>query len=94
MVQKDIIKVAGKKFIRLSTFAADMDLHIRTVQLWAKNHDMPVVRVGNQMLLDLDDLPEWLDRHKSKPVGSAGSQSAPSASVSSLLGDTVSPHQA
>jgi hypothetical protein len=35
MVQKDIIDVAGKKFIRLSTFAANMGLHIRTVQLWA-----------------------------------------------------------
>jgi hypothetical protein len=27
---------------------------------------MPVIRVGNQMLLDLDELPEWLDQHKLK----------------------------
>jgi excisionase family DNA binding protein len=44
-----------------------MGLHIRTVQLWAKEHDMPVIRVGNQMLLDLDEVPEWLDQHKIKP---------------------------
>ena len=67
MKKDDIIKMAGKQLIRLNTFADDMGLHIRTVQLWAKDHDMPVIRVGNQMLLDLDDIPEWLDRHKSKP---------------------------
>jgi len=67
MAKKDIIEIAGKRFIRLRTFAEDMGLHIRTVQLWAKEHDMPVIRVGNQMLLDLDDIPEWLDRHKTNP---------------------------
>jgi excisionase family DNA binding protein len=65
MTEKGIIEIAGKRLMRLSTFAEDMGLHIRTVQLWTKDHDMPVIRVGNQMLLDLDDIPEWLDRHKS-----------------------------
>jgi excisionase family DNA binding protein len=67
MATDDIIEIGGKRLIRLSTFAEEMGLHIRTVQLWAKEHDMPVIRVGNQMLLDLDDLPEWLDQHKIKP---------------------------
>jgi excisionase family DNA binding protein len=67
MATDDIIKIGGKRLIRLSTFAVEMGLHIRTVQLWAREHDMPVIRVGNQMLLDLDDLPEWLDQHKIKP---------------------------
>jgi excisionase family DNA binding protein len=66
MTEKDIIEIAGKRLIKLSTFAGDMGLHIRTVQLWAKDHNMPVIRVGNQMLLDLDDIPKWLDRHKCK----------------------------
>jgi excisionase family DNA binding protein len=68
MPKKDIIEIAGKKFIRLRTFAEDMGLHIRTVQLWAKERDMPVIRVGNQMILDLDDIPEWLNRHKHEPT--------------------------
>ena len=67
MENDDIIDIAGKRLIRLSTFAEEMGLHIRTAQLWAKEHDMPVIRVGNQMLLDLDDLPEWLEQHKIKP---------------------------
>jgi excisionase family DNA binding protein len=67
MANDDIIEIAGKRFIRLSTFAEEMGLHIRTVQLWAKQHGMPVIRVGNQMLLDLDDLPEWFDQHKINP---------------------------
>jgi excisionase family DNA binding protein len=66
MAKEDIIEIAGKRLIRLSTFAEDLGLHIRTVQLWAKDHDMPVIRIGNQMLLDLDDIPDWLDRHKYK----------------------------
>jgi excisionase family DNA binding protein len=60
----DIIEIGDKRLIRLSTFAEEMGLHIRTVQIWAKRQRMPIVRVGNQMLLDLDDLPEWLDQHK------------------------------
>jgi excisionase family DNA binding protein len=66
MINDDIIEIADRRLIRLSTFAEEMGLHIRTVQLWAKEHDMPVIRVGNQMLLDLDELPDWLDQHKLK----------------------------
>ena len=68
MTKEDIIEIAGKRLLRLRTFAEDMGLHIRTVQLWAKERDLPVIRVGNQMLLDLDDMPQWLDHHKSKPA--------------------------
>ena len=89
MTEKDIIEIAGKRLIRLSTFAEDMGLHIRTVQLWAKDYDMPVIRVGNQMLLDLDDIPEWLDRHKSKPDTYASTESMPSAYTSSWSSETV-----
>jgi excisionase family DNA binding protein len=66
MTKEDIIEIAGKRLIRLRTFAENMGLHIRTVQLWAKDDHLPVIRVGNQMLLDLDDIPGWLDRHKCK----------------------------
>ena len=67
MANDDIIEIGSKRLIRLSSFAVEMGLHIRTAQLWAKEHDMPVIRVGNQMLLDLDDLPEWFEKHKRKP---------------------------
>jgi excisionase family DNA binding protein len=89
MAKKDIIEIAGKRFIRLRTFAEDMGLHIRTVQLWAKEHDMPVIRVGNQMLLDLDDTPEWLDRHKNEPTAFESAKFVPSAQASPRSGETV-----
>jgi excisionase family DNA binding protein len=79
MAKKDIIEIAGKRLIRLRTFAEDMGLHIRTVQLWAKEHDMPVIRVGNQMLLDLDDIPEWLNSHKHEPTAFKSVKFVPSA---------------
>ena len=62
-----IISIADKRLLRLDAFAKSMGLHVRTIQLWAKRHDMPVIRIGNQMLLDLDDIPDWLSRHKLKP---------------------------
>jgi excisionase family DNA binding protein len=93
MSEKDIIEIAGKRLIRLSTFAEDMGLHIRTVQLWARDHDMPVIRVGNQMLLDLDDIPEWFDRHKSKPAAHALPKTIPAAYGSSRSGDAVPSRQ-
>jgi excisionase family DNA binding protein len=66
MTTDEIIEISGKSFIRLSTFAEEMGLHVRTVQLWVKEYDMPVIRVGNQMLLDLDEISQWLDQHKTK----------------------------
>src|SRR5262245_33527054 len=92
MIEKDVIEIAGKRFIRLRTFAEDMGLHIRTVQLWAKDHDMPVIRVGNQMLLDLDDIPEWFDRHKSKPATYASTESM-RAAYTSWSRETVNSEQ-
>ena len=77
MAETDIIEIAGKRLIRLSTFAEEMGLHIRTVQLWAKDHNMPVIRVGNQMLLDLDDILAWFDGHKSKPAAWRQSRQSP-----------------
>ena len=47
-----MIEIAGKRLITLNTFAKNFGLHVRTVQLWARQHDMPVIRIGNQMLLD------------------------------------------
>jgi excisionase family DNA binding protein len=67
LLNDDVIEIAGKRLITLNTFAKNFGLHIRTVQLWAKQRDMPVIRIGNQMLLDLDDIPEWVSRHKPSP---------------------------
>jgi hypothetical protein len=67
LLSDDVIEIAGKRLITLNTFPKNFGLHIRTVQLWAKQRDMPVIRIGNQMLLDLDDIPDWLSRHKPSP---------------------------
>ena len=66
MAIHNVIEIAGKRLITLNTFAKSLGLHVRTVQLWTKQHEMPVIRVGNQMFLDLDNIPEWLSRHKYK----------------------------
>lgn len=62
----NVINIAGKRLITLGTLAKQFGLHVRTVQQWAKQHEMPVIRIGNQRLVDLDDIPGWLSNHKSE----------------------------
>jgi excisionase family DNA binding protein len=64
--KNNVIQIGGKSLITLNTFAKNFGLHVRTVQLWARQHEMPLIRIGNQMLLDVDDIPEWLSRHKNQ----------------------------
>lgn len=66
MMISDVIEIADKRLLKLSVFAKTMGLHVRTIQLWAKEQGLPVIRVGNQMLIDLDDLPDWFEQHKIK----------------------------
>ena len=51
-MNQQIITIADKRLLRLAEFAKSMGLHVRTVQLWVRRHELPVIRVGNQMLLD------------------------------------------
>jgi excisionase family DNA binding protein len=39
-------------------------LHKRTILMWATEHGMPVIAVGNMRLFDLADISDWLDNHK------------------------------
>ena len=68
MHNNNVIEIAGKRLITLNTFAREFGFHIRTAQVWAKQYDMPIIRIGNQMLLELDDIPAWLARHKNERV--------------------------
>jgi excisionase family DNA binding protein len=66
MVMHDIIEINGKRFVTVSALSQMLRLHKRTVQLWATEHTMPLIRVGNLMIFDLDDITEWLNEHKYK----------------------------
>lgn len=66
MVMHDIIEINGKRFVTVTALSQMLRLHKRTVQLWATAHAMPLIRVGNLMIFDLDDITEWLNEHKYK----------------------------
>ena len=68
MAREDVIKINGKSFVTVNALSHLLRRHKRTVQLWAKEHQIPLIRVGNLMLFDLDDITEWLHKHKYNPA--------------------------
>jgi excisionase family DNA binding protein len=64
-VQKNgIIEINGKRFVTVDTLSEIFRLNKRTIQHWAAEKDLPLIRVGNLMIFDLDDVTQWLMRHK------------------------------
>lgn len=82
MILDNTIEIAGRRFVTAGALAETLHLHKRTILIWAAEHEMPVISVGNMRLFDLADISEWLDRHKSKPTPSPRSGgTVPSAPV-------------
>jgi excisionase family DNA binding protein len=65
-MHNDIIDINGKRFVTVSALSQILRLHKRTIQLWATAHNLPLIRVGNLMIFDLDDLTNWLVQQKHK----------------------------
>ena len=59
-----IIDISGRQFVTAATIAAFLDLHKRTILIWAIEHGMPFISVGNMRLFDLADISDWFDKHK------------------------------
>jgi excisionase family DNA binding protein len=63
-MQGKIIEISGRQFVNAATLAALLDLHKRTILIWATEHGMPVISVGNMRLFDLADISDWFNKHK------------------------------
>jgi excisionase family DNA binding protein len=77
MILDNTIDIAGRQFVTARALADTLHLHKRTILIWAAEHEIPVISVGNMRLFDLNDISDWLDSHKSKPAASP--QSVPLA---------------
>lgn len=64
MMEGKIIEISGRRFVSAATLAELLDLHKRTILIWATEREMPVISVGNMRLFDLADISDWLDDHK------------------------------
>jgi excisionase family DNA binding protein len=64
----DILKIAGRQFVTVSGLSALFKVHKRTIQVWAADRGIPLIRVGNLMIFDVDDVKGWLLQHKQKMV--------------------------
>ena len=64
MMLDETIEIAGRRFVTAATLADTLHLHKRTILIWAAEHGMPVIKIGNMRLFDLADVSDWLDRHK------------------------------
>jgi excisionase family DNA binding protein len=64
MTESNVIEISGRRFMTAATLAKLLDLHKRTILIWAKERGMPFIAVGNLRLFDLTDILEWIDGHK------------------------------
>jgi excisionase family DNA binding protein len=50
------INIGGRNFVTAANLAEIFGVHKRTVQLWAGEQKMPMIKVGNLRLFDLADV--------------------------------------
>jgi excisionase family DNA binding protein len=68
MTQHDMIEIAGRRFVTVSGLSALFNVHKRTIQVWAADRGIPLIRIGNLMIFDIDDVKRWLLQHKHMTV--------------------------
>jgi phage terminase Nu1 subunit (DNA packaging protein) len=51
VTQYDILEIAGRRFATVSGLSALFNVHKRTIQLWAADRGIPLIRIGNLMIL-------------------------------------------
>jgi excisionase family DNA binding protein len=64
MTEGKIIEISGRRFVSATTLAELLDLHKRTILLWATERGMPFISIGNMRLFDLADILRWFDENK------------------------------
>jgi excisionase family DNA binding protein len=67
-MQHDIIEIAGRRFVTVGGLSELLKIHKRTIQLWAADRGIPLIRIGNLMIFDIDDVKSWLLQQKQKMV--------------------------
>jgi excisionase family DNA binding protein len=67
-VQYDTLEIAGRRFVTVNGLSALFKVHKRTIQVWAADRGIPLIRIGNLMIFDIDDVKRWLLQHKHKTV--------------------------
>jgi len=68
VTQYDILKIAGRQFVTVSGLSALFKVHKRTIQMWAADRGIPLIRIGHLMIFDMEDVKSWLLQHKQKTV--------------------------
>lgn len=58
------IDVAGRQFVTAAMLADILNVHKRTVLTWASERGLPVISVGHMRLFDLNEVSDWLEKHK------------------------------
>jgi excisionase family DNA binding protein len=59
-----VIEIAEKRLVTAAMLAEILSIHKRTVLTWASERRLPVISVGHMRLFDLDEVSDWLDKHK------------------------------
>ena len=64
MKESKIIEICERRFVSAVTLAELLNLHKRTILLWATERGMPFISIGNMRLFDVGDILQWFDENK------------------------------
>ena len=64
----DTLEIAGRRFVTVNGLSALFKVHKRTIQVWAADRGIPLIRIGNLMIFEIDDVKRWVHQHKQKTV--------------------------
>jgi excisionase family DNA binding protein len=58
----DIVEIAGHEYISAEALSKKFGVHRTTIQRWAKERGLPVVKIGHTCIFEMKKLVAWLDR--------------------------------
>jgi excisionase family DNA binding protein len=61
----DVVEIAGHEYISAEALSKKFGVHRTTIQRWAKEQGLPIVRIGHTRIFELAKLAEWLERQAS-----------------------------
>lgn len=61
----DVIEIGSKRFLTARALAKQLGITLATLRVWHLDQDLPLVKVGNQRFVDIEDFDKWFDSQKS-----------------------------
>jgi excisionase family DNA binding protein len=61
----DVVEIAGREYISAAALGKKFGVHRTTIQRWAKEQGLPIVKIGQTRIFEMNKLVDWLERNAS-----------------------------